>query len=140
MLAPSLDVRQAPRGDPEDLLGCIVELVRAHAQPAQEAPHRGVVHLEERAQIHCLALGGNGTGRTGALSQVINLGRGCGERQIASEWDRLHSSKMDTRAQQGIGRPRQPRRRGAEYLTSVSTLRRKLSERESPAHLGPYVE
>jgi hypothetical protein len=47
MFSPWLNVVQAPGGNPEDLLGRIVELSRAHAQSSQQTPHRGVVRFEE---------------------------------------------------------------------------------------------
>ena len=58
MFAARLDVGEAARGDPEDLLGRVIELRGGDAQPPQETPDRSVVPLEERAQIEGLDPGG----------------------------------------------------------------------------------
>ena len=76
----------------------IVELRGQHAEAAQEPPDRGVVRLEQREQIHHFGFEGKRTGGAGAIGQVVNLGRGRGERQIAGE-DRIHSSEMHACAQ-----------------------------------------
>ena len=54
MRPPRLDVGEAARGDPEDLLGRVIELRRGDAQPAEQPPDRGVMRLEQRAQIESL--------------------------------------------------------------------------------------
>jgi hypothetical protein len=57
-----------------------------------------------------------------------------------SNWAGTIGPEMHACAQQAIGRPRQLRRRGAEYPAAIGTLRRELTERKSPAHLCPDVE
>ena len=54
--APPLDVAEAARRHPEDLLRGVVELGLAHAEATEEPPDRRIVRVEQRAQPRGLAL------------------------------------------------------------------------------------